>query len=104
MHQGQGTCLYIWSAHHLPISNVGTGASRRNDIECLAYTIMALSDKGVPWMALRENNKIMDMKLSLATSDDQVDAITLSIWRYSRDLGFWDAPDYDLITNIITMK
>ncbi|KIJ28376.1 hypothetical protein M422DRAFT_270377 [Sphaerobolus stellatus SS14] len=35
----------------------GQGASRRDDIECLAYTIMALSDKGVPWMALRENNK-----------------------------------------------
>jgi len=47
----------------------GYNLSRRDDLECLGYSIMSLIDKSnIPWMTLENKQAILDAKIEFKDS------------------------------------
>lgn len=84
--------------------------SRRDDIECIIYTLVYLSKGSLPWSQfVRQNPKpeyadVIDRKVSVAPAElfSDLPLQFMELWKYFKSLRFSDEPDYPLIQTLFT--
>ncbi len=101
-----GTARYASIFTHL-----GVEQSRRDDLECLGYSLIYLNNGRLPWQGIKAKNSkeknilIMNKKITLPLKDlckDLPNEIVL-YFEYVRALNFEEKPDYDYL-NILIKK
>ena len=98
-----GTARYASINTHL-----GVEQSRRDDLECLGYTIVYLYSGTLPWKGIKANNnkekymKICDMKISLTPYKlcKGFPKEFLNYFEYVRGLIFEETPDYKYLRGL----
>lgn len=92
-------------------THLGVEQSRRDDIECLGYTLIYIAKGELPWQGVKgqtrdqKYNKIMQKKLAISTQSlcKGLPTEFVSYIKYCRSLNFEDKPDYwNLIKNFET--
>ena len=92
----------------LPFTSIngqqGHAQSRRDDLESLAYTIIYSARGSLPWSNLRDQEAILQKKLSITVEElcEGLPAPFFEFIRYFRSLGFTEKPDYQYLHSIIS--
>ena len=89
-------------------THMGYEQSRRDDLECLGYTLVFLAKGELPWQNVHADNKkekykkIMDLKNSIPieTLCKGMNSEFVKYIYYCRSLKFEDTPDYDQFRNM----
>ncbi|PCH34731.1 kinase-like protein [Wolfiporia cocos MD-104 SS10] len=96
-HHGVGTCLFASINTHL-----GIEASRRDDLESLAYMLIYFLRGSLPWQKIESHDPeetwalIRDKKISCAPLLTVGLPVEFDIlYKYARGLEFADLPDYE---------
>ncbi len=99
-----GTARYASIFTHLGIEQ-----SRRDDLECLAYSIIYLFKGKLPWQGLKAKNtkekniKIMNKKIS-SSIQNLFEGFPIQFeiyYNYVRSLNFEEKPDYNYLNDLI---
>ncbi len=93
-----GTARYASVNTHL-----GFEQSRRDDLECLGYTLIFLMKASLPWQGTQgdtrkeKNDKIMQKKMEISINKlcQGLPTDIITYMYYCRSLGFEDKPDYN---------
>ena len=99
-----GTARYASIFTHLGIEQ-----SRRDDLECLSYSIIYLLKGKLPWQGLKAKNtkekniKIMNKKISSSIQNlfEGFPVQFETYYNYVRSLNFEEKPDYDYLHDLI---
>lgn len=92
-----GTARYASVNTHL-----GVEQSRRDDIECLGYTLVYLAKGELPWQGIKGGNRkqkynnILEKKLAVSALQlcEGMPSEFVNYMQYCRTLNFEDKPDY----------
>jgi hypothetical protein len=81
---------------------LGIGLTRRDDIESLAYVLIYLVRKSLPWQNIGENSEILDMRMSIAPSIlcEGLPAEFEVFLNYAQSLDFKQKPDYQYLRDL----
>lgn len=99
-----GTARYASINTHLGIEQ-----SRRDDLECLAFSILYMLKGSLPWQGLKMKTKkekyaaIREMKINMKLSDvmTNVPKFLTYLFEYVRKLDFEQKPDYKYLRAIM---
>ncbi len=91
-------------------SHMGIVQSRRDDLECLAHTLVYLAKGGLPWQGIRADNKqekyqkILERKKAISVDllCKGLPAEFANMFYYCRSLKFEDKPDYMMLKKRFT--
>ena len=83
--------------------DLGFEASRRDDIESLAYVLIYLFCGSLPWIHGRNSNNIVQTKQSISSAELCQGLLggLKNILDYSRSLAFQDKPDYNTLRSYV---
>ena len=83
--------------------DIGFEASRRDDIESLAYVLIYLFCGSLPWIHGRNSNNIVQMKRSISSAElcQGLPEGLKNILDYSRTLTFQDKPNYNILRSYV---
>ena len=90
--------------------NKGYEQSRRDDLECLGYTLIELSKKNLPWSKIETEEiefkkkfaKILELKCSISPEElsSGLPNQFAEYIKYCKNLEFEQEPDYNYLRNL----